>query len=96
MSDEIRLLYRKGDEVVPPLGDGAPRGTSKESLQARNSLGEFLDVVLIRPLYFDESQQMQRVERSLETMTRAERVYLEIEMSERSRACHSFDYDPLR
>lgn len=78
-------------------GDSAaPRGTSKESIIARNNLGEFLDVVLIRPLHFNEEQQMERVEQSLTTMTRAERVYLEIEMTQRAKVSHSFEYDPLR
>lgn len=82
------------DENIP--GDGAPRGTSKEAITARNNLGEFLDATLIRPLWFDESQQMQRVEQSLTTMTLSERVALEIEMTQRTRAVHSFEYDPLR
>lgn len=94
--DDCRLIHRPSDAVAPPLANGAPKGTSKESIIARNNLGEFLDAVLIRPLHFDESQQMERVEQSLNTMTRAERVYLEIEMTERARAVHSFDYDPLR
>lgn len=96
MSDDVKLIYRAGDDTPRPLANGAPRGNSKESIIARNNLGEFLDAVLIRPLHFDESQQMQRIEHSLNTMTRAERVYLEIEMTQRARAVHSFDYDPLR
>lgn len=77
-------------------GGGAPTANSKEAIVARNNLGEFLDAVLIRPLWFDEGRQMQRVEQSLATMTVAERIYLEIEMTERNRAVHSYDYDPLR
>ena len=93
---DVRLLCRASDDVPMPTGDGAPRGNSKESLQARNALGEFLDVVLLRPLYFSEGQQMERVEQSLNTMTRSERVLLEIEMTERRAVMHSFDYDALR
>ena len=96
MSDDVTLLYRPGQELNDIPGHGAPRGTSKEAIVSRNNLGEFLDAVLLRPLWFDESQQMQRVEHSLNTMTLAERVTLEIEMTERSRATHSFEYDPLR
>lgn len=98
MSDEIRLLYRDGRATNAPdiPGHGAPRGTSKDSLIARNQIAEFLDATLIRPLHFDEQQQMTRVERSLDTMTIPERIAIEIEMTRRSRAMHSFDYDPLR
>lgn len=93
---DVRLLYRPGQESNDIPGDGAPRGSSKEAIVARNDLGEFLDAVLLRPLWFDESQQMQRVEHSLNTMTLAERVTLEIEMTERARTVHSYEYDPLR
>lgn len=91
-----RCLFRPGDDVVRVPGDGAPKGNSKETLLARNDLGDFLDEALIRPLWFNESQQAERVQHSLNTMTRAERVYLEIEMQDQRRAVHSFDYDPIR
>jgi hypothetical protein len=94
MSD-VRLL-RRAAEPIGAKGNFAPSGSSKESLQARNALGEYLDCVLIRPLHFSEEQQMARVEQSLNTMSLAERVFLEIEMTQRSRAVHSYDYDPLR
>ena len=50
----------------------------------------------MRPLFMDGEAQQSRVESALDAMTRAERVYLEIEMTQRSRQVHSFDYDPLR
>lgn len=96
MTDEIRLLYRHAAPVTSVVHSAAPRGNSKEAIVARNALGEFLDHVLIRPLWFDESQQMARVEQSLNTMSHAERVYLEIEMTSRAKVMHSFDYDALR
>jgi hypothetical protein len=95
MSD-VRLLHRASDQTAQVIGNAAPRGNSKESITARNELGEFLDSVLIRPLHFNEEQQMNRVEQSLNTMTHAERVYLEIEMTERAKVMHSYDYDALR
>jgi hypothetical protein len=96
MSDDVRLIHRPGREMDFVLGNGAPRGNSKEAIVARNNLGEFLDAMLIRPLWFDESQQMQRVEQSLNTMTRAERIAIEIEMTQASKVMHSYDYDALR
>lgn len=96
MSDDIKLLYRRGMEDRDVIGFGAPRGNSKESLVARNQIGEFLDETLMRPLYFDETQQMARVEHSLNTMTIAERIAIEIEMTERTKVFYSYDYDPLR
>ena len=96
MSDDVRLIYRRTAPVPSVIESAAPRGNSKEAIVARNNLGEFLDAVLIRPLWFDESQQMLRVEQSLNTMSHAERVYLEIEMTERAKVMHSYDYDALR
>ncbi len=96
MDSDCRLIYRPSAAVPPPPADGAPNGTSRESMMARNALGDYLDAVLIRPLYFTEEQQMDRVRQSLNTMTRSERVLLEIEMTERAKKMHSFEYDPLR
>lgn len=94
MSD-TRCLFRP-DHVTAPPGNGAPRAIGREGTEARFRIGEFLDAALMRPLYFDEAQQQQRVEHSLDTMTQAERVYLEIEMMDRATIMHSFDYDALR
>lgn len=96
MSDDVKLLFREGQDQLNVVGWGAPRGNSKEALIARNQIGEFLDETLMRPLYFDETQQMARVEQSLNTMTIAERIAIEIEMTERTKVFHSYDYDPLR
>ena len=95
MSDDCRLFYRPG-VGQPPLADGAPTGNTRESIVARNALGDYLDAVLIRPLHFTEEQQMGRVTEALNTMTRSERILIEIEMTERAKKMHSFDYDPLR
>ena len=96
MSDvrDVRLLHRGVPTPLP--SDGAPRGGLPSSVEERTRLAEFLDGALMRPLYFSQQQQRMRVDDALSTMSRAERVYLEIEMSERARASHSFDYDPLR
>lgn len=93
---DVRRVYRVDQDLAPIAGDGAPHGNSKESITARNSLGEYLDAVLMRPLWFDEAQQMQRVAQSLHTMTLSERIALEIEMTERTTVSHSYDYDALR
>ena len=94
MSD-VRCLYRAGRETYP-LAHGAPKPTSKEGIIARNDIAEYLDAHLMQPLFFSSLQHEARVTQSLDTMTQAERVYLEIEMHERARVMHSFDYDPVR
>jgi len=94
MSD-VRVLFDPNRER-PVAGFGAPKPIGKDATAARYALGEYLDAALMRPLFFDGTQQQARIETALETMTPAERVYLEIEMSERARQLHSFDYDPLR
>jgi hypothetical protein len=92
---EPRVLFDP-NRIAVPASDGAPRAIGKEGVQARHQLGEYLDAVLQRPLYFDDGQSQARVETALDTMTQAERVYLEIEMQGRARVLHSFEYDPLR
>lgn len=92
---EPRILFDPNRTRLPP-SDGAPKPIGKEGTAARHQLGEYLDAVLQRPLHFDDGQSQQRVEAALDTMTQAERVYLEIEMQSRARVLHSFDYDPLR
>ena len=93
--EDPRILFDPNREIPRP-GDGAPRAVGSEATKARYALGEYLDAVLPRPLLFDDAQAQGRIEQALDTMTRAERVYLEIEMTERARRLHSFDYDPLR
>ena len=90
-----RCLFNPAKDRFPP-GNGAPRGHNREALDARHRLGEYLDANLTRPLYNSEAQNFQRVERELDAMTVAERVYLEIEMQELSKVFFSSDYDPLR
>lgn len=88
----VRLLFQPGHEPVPRT-TVVPRRANNG---ARETLGHFLDANLIRPLYFNEEQQAQRVEDALDTMTLTERITIEIEMQTRNAAVHSFDYDPLR
>jgi hypothetical protein len=92
---DVRVIFNPNRVVLPP-SDGAPKAVGRAGTEARHQLGEYLDAVLPRPLYFDDQKNHARVESALDTMTRAERVYLEIEMQSRSRVLHSFDYDPLR
>lgn len=92
---DCRCLFRAG-EVAMPLTDVAPSGSTPTSADERARLADFLDVVLMKPLHHSAQQHRMNVEQSLNTMTRAERVYLEIEMTERAKVTHSYDYDALR
>lgn len=94
MSD-IRCLYRPGIEP-PGRGGGAPVGHGRDAQEARGNLAGFLDAALPRSIYADNVARQNQIEQSIETMTPAERVFLEIEMQERRRAYYSSDYDPLR
>lgn len=96
MSDiGVRCLFRPGD-MQWPRTEIVPRATSKQSVDTRNTLGQFLDATLMRPLWFTEQQQEQRITDALDTMTLAERIAIEIELQNRNANVHSFDYDPLR
>lgn len=88
----VRVMYQPGNEPVPRTNTVPKRSGDR----ARETLGQFLDATLIRPLYFNDEQQAQRVEDALDTMTLAERITIEIEMQSRHATVHSFDYDPLR
>lgn len=94
MSD-VRCLSRPGT-APPPRTNVVPRGPNKQVLLARDTLGQFLDANLTRPLTFSDSEAQERVEFALDTMTLAERIAIEIEMQSRNAVVHSFDYDPLR
>lgn len=90
-----RLLYDPNRQRPVP-GNGAPRGGSKSVVEARNELAGYLDAHLHRPLYSSEIEAQSRVEQALDTMTQAERVYLEIDMQRVATVFHSSEYDPLK
>ena len=83
-------------------GNGAPSGHAQPIREARQQLHEYLDASLTRPLYnsngqpFTSSDGYARAEQALDAMTMAERVFVELEMNDRAKVSHSFNYDPLR
>ena len=87
---DCRLLRRAGPDAPPP----AP--TVRLDAPTREAYGDFLSMALMRPLWHSAQQHRLSVEQSLNTMSLAERVYLEIEMTQRSQVMYSFEYDPLR
>jgi hypothetical protein len=89
-----RCLYNPNRERFQP-GNGAPQGHHKAAQDARQQLGEFLDANLTRPLHNTASQNDARVERELNGMSQAARVFAELEMQDRTKAVHSWQYDPL-
>jgi len=76
-----RLTARRPSASFAPLGQGIPAAT------ARERIGDFLLGAYGVP---DEL-----VANRLETLSLPERVFLEIEMTEREKRLHTFDYDPL-
>lgn len=91
----IRCIYNSA-WPKDKLDDGAPHGRGVKSTMARQTLGYFLDASLPLPLWADSEARDQRVENALNTMSHAERVFLEIEMQERMKQYHTSEYDPLR
>lgn len=92
---DVRCLYRPGVEP-PGRGGGAPSGPGRPAQEARRDLGEYLDSVLMRPLWSSNQDRSGQIESALDTLTPAERVFLEIEMQQRRGSFYSADYDPLR
>ena len=79
-----------------PVPSFAPSGNEKKAVIARNQIAEFLDATLLRPLHFSDEEQEARVQRSMDTMSLAERVMIEVDMRQRMAMAHSFEYDALR
>lgn len=94
MSD-VRCLHRAGAMPMPET-NVVPRRDVPHQAEERDRLAEFLGDALMKPLYHSVQQHRQTVEQSLNTMTIAERIAIEIEMTERSKVFHSYQYDPLR
>ena len=80
---------------MPPT-DVAPRANSEQGALERESLADFLSSALMKPLHHTAQQHRMNVERSLNTITLAERIAIEIEMTDRAMVMHSYDYDALR
>jgi hypothetical protein len=91
MTDEDCRCIHRANRVDMPTTNVAPRDPHD-----RQAMAEFLGAKLMKPLYHSAQQHHMSVEHSLNTMSHAERVYLEIEMTERTKAMHSYDYDALR
>jgi hypothetical protein len=68
-------------------GGGYGRSTREERERARDFLGG-------RMMMPGPGNLLGHVERELDEMTPAERVYLEIEMAEKFKAAHSWNYNP--
>jgi len=84
----VRALYR-------PNREPAQVGISLD-IKTRDQIGSFLDASLMRPLWSTNAEWDQSISESLGTISFPERVMIELDMQERQKAAHSFEYDPLR
>lgn len=71
----------------PSYGGGTPRGVDPESIVQVESLRDHVETVYL--VHHEDSTAEVR------SLSIAERTVLEIEMRERSKMTHSFEYDPL-
>ena len=92
----VRMIFDPNRGPAKQISTGAPRGHGKSVIEARTRLAGYLDEHLPRPLHFNDVDAARRVEQAIDTMTPAERVYLEIDMQSQAKVMHSSDYDPLR
>ncbi len=97
MTDQFdcRLLYRADAPVLQQTNIAPDTSTARGAVE-RERLAEFLSGALMRPLWHSTLQHRVAVEHSLNTMSIAERIAIEIELTQRAQVMHSFDYDPLR
>jgi hypothetical protein len=95
MTDTVTSLSRP-TRRVPQLaaGNGVPRGGDKRSAEVRSNLAEYLDSQFLIPGYSGQ-EKAEFIDQSLHAMTPAERTFIEIEMTERAKSFHTFDYDPI-
>lgn len=91
IEQDCRCIYRAN--VVADVG---PSHAAPRDLHERQEIAEFLGTALMKPLHHSAQQHRATVEKAIDTMTIAERVAIEIEMTQRAKTMHSFDYDALR
>lgn len=102
MSGDTRAIYRPGRDRPPP-GNAMPIGPTREAISERREIEEYLASQMLVPVETREltgerggRASPRQVNEAMDTMTIAERIHLEIEMTQRGRALYSADYDPLR
>jgi hypothetical protein len=97
-----RALYRPGRPGVPlPDGDGMVRGNGPEAREQREAIAAVLTdpeeaARVVKPLHATGDEYEVLVAERMRTMTLAERVDIEIALTQRFRRIHTFDYDPLK
>lgn len=94
-----RALYRPGRERLPD-GDGLPPVDLPAGATTWQEIGDFIadpaNGRIARPLHADDNQYSELVNERLRAMTLVERIDCEIELTQRFRRAHTFDYDPLK
>lgn len=87
----VTSLSRSGPSI-PPFGGGAPkRGADKAVLAERQRLGDYI----VGHLNVTQLAQNPDIDAEIDSLTVAERTFIEIEMTRKQENIHSFDYDPL-
>lgn len=78
--------------AIPPFGGGAPKGGADKAVIAeRQRLGDFI----VGHLNVTQLEQNPDIDAEIDSLTVAERILIEIEMTGKDTRIHSFDYDPL-
>ncbi len=97
-----RALWRPSRSAAPlPDGRALPQGMSPEARAQREDIAAALadpecPAHVSKPLHATRDQYDALVAERMRTMTLAERIDIEIALTQRRRRVHAFDYDPLR
>lgn len=97
-----RALYRPGRNPDPlPDGNAMPRGHGQDAKEQREAIDALLTdpdeaAHVAKPLHATGDQYEVLVAERMRTMTLAERIDIEIALTQRFRRMHTFDYDPLK
>jgi hypothetical protein len=97
-----RALWRPGRSAAPlPDGGALPQGMSPEARAQRDDIAEALadpecPAHVSKPLHATRDEYDLIIAERMRTLTLAERIDIEIALTQRRRPMHTSDYDPLR
>lgn len=87
----VTSIHRSAPSI-PPFGGGAPkRGPDKAVIAERQRLGDYI----AGHLNITQLEQNPDIDAEIDSLSVAERTFIEIEMTGKETRLHSFDYDPL-
>lgn len=94
----LRAIHIPGREPRPdggglPLSDDLSTEQKRQAAAENAAIAEHVAETTMRPLHYDDDRFGELVRQRMREMTPAERVFREVDIAQRRRAYHSFNYD---